>query len=160
MTLPAGPYLPTAALVAVAWVGQRVPGITPAMTSTKLPRDLTKWADAGFAQVTIVPGLTEVDSGGRRRATAQIDAWGIYLAGDGSAQPKPGVGKATRIAELIIRACEDDVQAFGRPVVLPDDYLNARVLAAYPMTDPSPVPDDPSGFGRVTFDLALDWVRL
>lgn len=160
MSIPAGPYLPTAALVAVAWIGQRVPGITAGMTSTRLPRDLGTWAVNGFAQVTIVPGLTEVDSGGRRRATVQIDAWGINLAADGSAGTKPAVNKATRIAELIVRATEDDIQAFGRPVTLPDDYLDARVLAAYTMTDPSPVPDDPSGFGRVTFDLALDWVRL
>lgn len=158
--IPAGPYLPTTALVAVAWIGQRVPGLTDAMVATSLPRDTTTWSDAGFVQVTVVPGGTEVDSGGRRRGLVQIDAWGINLKADGSAQARPAVNKATRLAELIRRATEDDVQVFGRPVTLPTDYLDARVLAAYPVTEPSPVPDDPSGYGRVTFDLALDWARL
>jgi len=159
MTLPAGPYLPTGALVAVGWIGSRVPGITDAMVSTKLPRDIATWGELGFVQITVIPGSIEIDSGGRRRTTAQIDAWGVTMRADGSASSKPAVGKATRLAELILRACEDDVQSFGRPVEMPDDYLAARVLAAYPLTDPSPVPDDPSGYGRVTFDLALDWVR-
>lgn len=161
--IPAGPYLPTTALVAVAWLGQRVPGLTDAMVATKLPRELATWADAGFVQVTIIPGVAEVDIP-VRRGIAQIDAWGINLASDGSAQPKPAVAKATRLAELIMRATEDDVQraagGFGRPVTMPTNYLAARVQAAYPMTEPSPVPDDPSGYGRVTFDLALDWARI
>lgn len=160
MSAPVGPYLPTAALVVVAWLGQRVPGFTPAMVATTLPRELSTWADAGFVQVTIIPGSVDSDSGATRSAVAQIDAWGINLAGDGGAQARPAVFKATRLAELIRRATEDDVQTFGRPVEMPTNYLPARVLAAYPMTDPTPVPDDPSGYGRVTFDFALDWARL
>lgn len=157
--IPAGPYLPTTALVAVAWLGQRVPGLTDSMVATKLPRELAAWAEAGFVQATIIPGAAEVDVP-IRRGVVQIDAWGINLGSDGAAQPKPAVNKATRLAELIMRATEDDVQSFGRPVTMPANYVGARVQAAYPMTEPSPVPDDPSGFGRVTFDLALDWARL
>jgi len=157
--IPAGPYLPTSALVVVAWLGQRVPGLTDAMVATKLPREISDWADAGFVQVTIIPGAAEVDVP-IRHAIAQIDAWGINLKTDGSASAKPAVAKATRLAELIVRATEDDVQAFGRPVTMPANYLAARVQAAYPMTEPSEIPDDPSGFGRVTFDLALDWARI
>lgn len=157
---PVGPYLPTSALVAVAWLGQRVPGLAPAMVATSLPRDLATWGDEGFVQVTIIPAGVDVDSGATRLASVQVDAWGVNVAGDGSAQARPAVHKATRLAELIRRATEDDLQAFGRPVTMPANYLPARVLAAYPTTDPSPVPDDPSGYGRVTFDLALDWVRL
>lgn len=160
MSAPVGPFLPTGALVAVGWIGQRVPGLVAAQVATRLPRKTADWADQGFAQVTIVPGFTEIDSGGRRRTLAQIDAWGVNIATDGSAGTSPAINKATRIAELILRACEDDIQAFGRLVELPASYLLARVLAAYPQTDPAPVPDDPSGYGRVTFDLALDWVRL
>lgn len=160
---PAGPYLPTSALVAVAWLGQRVPGLTPAMVATKLPREISDWADAGFVQVTIIPAPAEVDVP-IRHAYAQIDAWGVNVKADGSGDMKPAVAKATRLAELIMRATEDDVQraagGFGRPVTMPANYLAARVQAAYPMTEPSEVPDDPSGFGRVTFDLALDWARI
>jgi hypothetical protein len=71
--------------------------------------------------------------------------------------------KATRLAELVTRATEDEIQragGFGRPVDMPANYLAARVQAAYPVTEPSEVPDDPSGYGRVTFDLALDWARI
>lgn len=161
-TTPAGPYLPTGALVVTAWLGQCVAGILPSQVATSLPRDLSAWADAGFVQVTIIPGTADPDSGAARRAIAQIDAWGATISTDGSVAAKPAVMKATRLAELIVRATEDDAQrdAFGRPVTMPANYLGARVLAAFPMTEPSPVPDDPSGFGRVTFDLALDWARL
>jgi hypothetical protein len=160
--IPAGPYLPTGALVVVAWLGQCVDGLTSGMVATSLPRDLTTWAEAGFVQVTMMPSAAGVDSGDTRHAYAQIDAWGIATASDGSVTSKPSVGKATRLAELIIRGCEDDAQRdhFGKPVTLPADYLPARVLVAYPVTEPSPVPDDPSGYGRVTFDLALEWARL
>lgn len=157
---PAGPYFPTTALVAVAWLGQRVPAITSAMVATRLPRDTADWADDGFVQATVIPSGVEVDSGGRRLGMVQVDAWGINLKPDGSAVAVPAMQKATRLAELVRRATEDDVQVFGRTVEMPTGYLPARVLSCYLVTDPSPVTDDPSGFGRVTFDLALDWVRL
>lgn len=160
MPIPAGPYLPTTALVAVAWLGQRVPGIAAAQVATRLPRDLVTWLDEGFVQATVIPAAAEVDSGARRRGIVQIDAWGANAATDGSVTAKPAVMKATRLAELIVRATEDAVQSFGRPVTMPANYAAARVLSAYPMTEPSEVPDDPSGFGRVTFDLALDWARI
>lgn len=160
--IPAGPYLPTSALVAVAWLGQRVPGITSVLVATKLPRDIAAWQDAGFVQVTVVPGSAEVDIP-IRRAILQLDCWGVTVSADGSASAKPAVMKATRLAELILRATEDATQGvggFGRPVVMPANYLAARVQAAYPLTEPSEVADDPGGYGRVTFDLALDWVRI
>lgn len=163
MPIPAGPYLPTSALVVVAWLGQRVPGLAASSVATRLPREISDWADDGFVQVTIVPGAAEVDIP-VRRALAQIDCWGVTVRADGSAAAKPAVMKATRLAELIVRATEDDVQraagGFGRPVTMPGDYLAARVQAAYPMTEPSEIPDDPSGYGRVSFDLALDWARI
>lgn len=163
MPIPAGPYLPTSALVAVGWLGTRVPGLTPGMVATKLPRELTDWADLGFVQVTMIPGSFDVD-GGIRHALAQIDCYAATMAADGTPSAKPPVGKATRLAELIVRATEDDVQratvGFGKPVALPAGYLAARVLTAYPRTDPAEVAGDPSGYARVTFDLALDWARI
>lgn len=158
---PVGPFLPTSALVVTAWIGQRVTGVSAGQVATKLPRDLASWADEGFVQVTIIPGAAEVDIP-VRKAIAQIDAWGINLASDGSSGSKPAIFKATRLAELVYRATEDDAQrlAFGRPVTMPANYSPARVLAAYPLTEISPVPDDAGEFGRVTFDLALDWARI
>lgn len=154
--------LPTGALVAVAWLGQRVNGLAPNMVATTLPRDLSTWAAEGFAQATIIPSPGPIDSGDGRIAYVQVDAWGVNASADGSAVARPAVGKASKIAETIMRALEDDAQreAFGRPVTMPAGYDPVRVLAAWPMTEPSVVPDDPSGYGRVTFDLALKWARL
>lgn len=160
--IPAGPYLPTGALVVTAWLGQCVAGLAPSMVATALPRDLSTWADLGFVQVTILPSAGAVDSGDTRHAYAQIDAWGVATASDGSVTSKPSALKATRLAELIVRACEDDAQRayFGKPVTMPANYAPARVLVAYPATEPSLITDDPSGYGRVTFDLALEWARI
>ena len=152
-------YLPTAGLVAQAWLGQRVPGITPGMVAANLPRDLTTWAADGFVQVSIVPGAAPIDSGDRRTTLAQIDSWAVTVDSSGGVAAKPPVGKATKNAELIMRATEDDVQAFGQVVTLPAAYAPARVLAVYPQTEPSEVPGDPGGYARVTLDLRIDWVR-
>lgn len=161
--IPDGPYLPTSALVAVGWLGERVPGLTSAMVATRLPRDLTTWADVGFVKVTMIPGAIDVDIH-VRRAMAQVDCYSVTVDASGGASAKPPVMKATRLAELITRATEDDVQraqaGFGKPVTLPANYLPARVQAVWPLSDPVEIPDDPSGFGRVTLDLALDWVRI
>lgn len=157
--IPAGPYLPTAGLVTQAWLAQRVPTFDSSMVAGKLPRELAAWADVGFVQVTIVPGAARIDSGEARGTLAQIDCWAVTLDASGSVAPKPPVAKATRLAELILRACDDDVQAFGREVTMPANYLPARVLAVYPQTDPSEVPGDPGGYARVTLDLRVDWAR-
>lgn len=159
---PVGPYLPNSSLVVQAWLGQRVPGIVAGQVSTRLPRELTAWAAEGFVQVTIIPTPAEVDIP-VRHAFAQIDAWAVALSPDGSVAAKPPVNLAWRLANLIARATEDDTQrlgGFGRQVTLPVDYVPARVQAAYLMTEPSEVPDDPAGYARVTLDLALDWARI
>lgn len=151
--VPPGPYLPTSALVAVAWIGSRVSGITADMVATKLPRDLTRWADLGFVQATVLPGSPDIDTGARM-PVVQIDTWAHSPEG-----VKPPVGKATRLAELIVRATENDVQTFGQTLSLGPNFLPVRVQSVYPATEPSEVPDDPSGFARVTLDLAITWVR-
>lgn len=152
---PAPPYYPTSGLVAVAWLGQRVPGVSPAGVATSLPRELT-WTEQGFVQATVVTGAPDVDVQ-LRRPTVQVDCWAT------SATPgtvKPPIAKAFRLAELIMHATANDVQAFGGVVTLPAGYLPARVLSVYPITEPAEVADDPAGYARVTFDLALDWARV
>jgi hypothetical protein len=158
--LPAGPYLPTNGLVALAWLAQRVPGLNDSMVGSTLPRDMTKWAGAGFVQAVPVTGLPgrELPT---RHPVVQVDAWAVALSSDGSVnREKPPWAKAARLAELVVAACENDVQLFSRPVVMPENYHGARVLAAYPTTEPASVLDDPSGYARVTFDLAIDWHRF
>lgn len=155
-----GPFLPTNGLVAVAWLSQRVAGLNDAMVATTLPRDPSKWAAVGFVQATPVTGLPGRDLP-TRHPVVQVDCWAVALSGDGSVNSeKPPWNKAARLAELIVAACESDVQVFSRPVAMPTGYAGARVLGAYPTTEPATVLDDPSGYARVTFDLAIDWHRI
>lgn len=152
MTFPVGPYYPTTGLVAQAWLAQRVEGITAAMVAATLPRDTAAWALLGFVQVTPVAGSPEVDLD-VRRPLVQVDCWAVAPN-----SAKPPRMKAHRLAELI-RVATYDGARYSQPVEMPEHYAGAIVLSAYLNTEPAEVPDDPSGFARVTFDLALDWVR-
>lgn len=151
--VPAGPYYPTNALVAVAWLSRRVTGLNASMVATKLPRDSDAWADLGFVQATVIAGTPEIYLG-TRHPYVQVDAWATSPS-----SVKPPVGKANRLAELILRATENDAQTFSAELDLGENYMAVRVLSVYPLTEPSPIQDDPSGYARVTFDLMIDWVR-
>lgn len=153
-------FRPTAPLVAVAWLSQRVPGVTAGQVATRLPRETAAWATSGFVQATVVPSGGPIHSGDARVSLVQVDAWGVNIATDGSAQAKPAIKKAAVLAENVLAATSDEVQAFGQIVTLPDGYGSARVLSVYPQTEPSEVSDDPSGFGRVTLDLVITWSPL
>lgn len=146
--------IPTNALVAAAWIGQRVPGIIPSMVATRLPRDATTWEAAGFVQVTPITGTPDVDID-VRKPLVQIDCWT-----NNPNSTNPPVGKANNLAELIRTATHSPAALYSSPVTLPHDYEDAIVLSAYVMTEPAEVPDDPSGYARITFDLALDWARI
>lgn len=156
--LPAGPYYPTNALVAVAWVGQRVPGITDGMVATRLPRDPALWADLGFVQITPVTGSPDVDIP-VRHPLVQVDCYAVTLDASGTVSTKQPVNKANRLAELIRVGTELPSAKYSSPVTMPANYSGAIVLSAYPVSEPAEVPDDPSGYARVTFDLAIDWAR-
>lgn len=153
MADPTGPYLPTNGLVAMSWLGQRVTGITPGMVAGSLPKSPEAWADAGFVQVTEIPGArADIDLPQARRPVVQVDFWACTPW-----SAKPPWNKAARLAELVRAAVE--VQGYGQAIVLPSSYLGARVQAAYFIDEPSVVRDDPSGYARLTADLAVDWVR-
>lgn len=145
-------YPPTSALVAAAWIAQRVPGFTDSMVASRLPRDISAWAANGFVQVTPIAGTPDVDID-VRRPLVQIDAWAVA---PGSTNPP--VGKANVLAERV-RIATFDGALYGKVVTLPHDYDDAIVLSAYALTEPTVVDGDPSGYARVTFDLALDWAR-
>lgn len=155
---PVGPFYPTNALVAVAWIGQRVPGISSSQVATRLPTAFATWADEGFVQVTIITGTPDIDTG-IRKPLAQVDCWAATVDAAGNVSTKQPTGKANRLAELIRTATELPSAEYGKPVTMPANYAGAIVLSAYPLTEPVEVPDDPSGYARVTFDLALDWAR-
>jgi hypothetical protein len=151
--LPAPPYPPTNELVAVAWLSQRVAGLTAGMVATTLPSDTAAWADEGFVQAQALPGgVPDVDVP-IRRPLFQLDFWAV-APGSG----KPPWNKANRLAELVRIAVEEG-QQYGQPVTLPATYAGARVLSVRLESEPLRMPGDPSGYARFTADLAIDWVR-
>ena len=148
--LPAGPYLPTSDLVAVAWL-RGVAGLPAGGVATSLPSDATRWADEGFVQAQTVTGLADVDVPQWRRPLVQVDCWANAGASD-----SPPWNKAARLVELIRAGTEG---ATGRTVDLGASYRPARVLSVYLESEPRRIEDDPAGFARFTLDLHVDWVR-
>ena len=148
----ATPYPPTNELVAVAWLSTRVAGIAAGQVATTLPADQSKWAAEGFLQVQAIPGGNPSVDGLGRHPIVQLDGWATVPGSD-----KPPWNMANRLLELV-RLATEGAQVYGKAVTLPANYAGARVLAAYLVTEPTRVNDDPSGFARFTADLALDWV--
>lgn len=150
---PAGPYLPTSDLVAVAWLAG-VDGLDAGQVGAALPAEVSTWLDSGFVQAQTLPGgAADVDVPQWRRPVIQLDFW----AAGGASSISPRWNLAARLVELVRAATES--QAYGAAVAMPSGYLGARVQAAYLVTEPRRVLDDPSGYARFTADLALDWVR-
>jgi hypothetical protein len=152
--MPVGGYRPTNALVAVAWIGQNVEGVTPSMVATSLPRALETWAALGFVQVTMLSRTADVN-GLKRLPVAQVDAWA-----HSPDSVRPPVAKANGLAELVFAAASDPRPTYDRTLTVKANYRDAYVLGVYPLTEPAEVPDDPAGFARATFDMALDWAPL
>jgi hypothetical protein len=153
MTPPlVGPFPPNSDLVAQAWLAQRAPGLVAGQIAAQLPA-VESWLAEGFVTIASIPGTQPNIDVPIRRPIFQIDTWGAA----GAQTAKPHWPKAYRLAELIRLATEAG-QTYGNLVTLPDEYTDARVQAAYLISEPSRVPGDPSGYAHVTFDLALDWV--
>lgn len=158
--LPAGPYPPNNDLVAVAWLAQRVAGLTADIVGTGLPKDTTKWADTGFLQAHAIPGGRSPDVDlPRRLPVIQLDAWATANTSGTASSIKPPWHLANRLLELVRLATEDaQTGYYGKPITLPENYAAARVQAAYLIGEPGRVEDDPSGYAHLTVDLAIDWV--
>lgn len=157
--LPVGPYPPNNDLVAVAWLSQRVAGLSANIVGPSLPKDTTKWADTGFLQVQSIPsGAPDIDIP-VRRPRLQLDGWATANTSGTASSIKPPWNLANRLLELVRIATEDaQTGYYGKAVILPAGYSPVRVQAAYLISEPMRVPDDPSGFARFTADLAIDWV--
>jgi hypothetical protein len=155
MTLPTI-ALPTAELVAVAWVRQYVPELN-GIVATSLPRETEKWAGTGFVTVRALPGGVYNPSGTKRSSMVQVDAWWSATSGT-SSSTKPQWGKANQLIEVLLAATEEGA-VYSTPLDLPADTRGAVVLAVYPAGDPQKVEDDPSGYARYTMDLVVDWAR-
>lgn len=152
-----GPFPPNSDLVAQTWIGTRVPGIAAAQVAGSLPA-VSSWLEEGFVTVASIPGTRPDVELPVRHPIVQVDCWGA----SGTSTAKPHWPKAYRLAELIRLATEGG-QVYGQPLDLDFatvDYLPVRVQAVYLVSEPSKVDGDPSGYGRVTFDLAIDWVPV
>lgn len=150
-------FFPTNALVACAWLAQRVPGFDASMVATRLPRDVTQWAENGFVQVTPITGVPDVDIP-VRHPLVQVDLWRVTLDTQGNITNKPPVAKANIMAECV-RVATEDGALYNTKVTLPAAYEDAIVLSVYPLSEPTEISGDPSGYARVTLDLAFDWTR-
>lgn len=139
---------PTTDLVAVAWL-KGVPGIPVDSVATTLPSDSSVWAASGFVQVAAVGGSPNPHLPTRMPVVA-VDCWAC-APGSG----KPPWGKANTLAELVR---DGTAGASGRVVELPVGGLSARVLEAWPLTEPRRVPNDDASYARYGLDLALRWV--
>lgn len=147
----APPFPPNSDQVALAWLAQRVPGITAGQVAAALPA-LASWAAEGFVTAGSIPGTQPNIDVPIRKPVIQVDTWGANPDSG-----KPHWPKAFRLAELI-RIATESGQIYGKPVILPGDYLDVRVQSVYLLSDPNRVNGDPSGYAHVTLDLALDWV--
>lgn len=153
------PYRPTSELVAAAWLALYVPEFTAAMVGTSLPKDTGKWADSGFVQVSSLPSGSPLVDLPIRRPVVQIDTWGTANTSGVASSIKPPWNLAAQLIEAIRFATEDaQTGHYGKSIAVKTNYSEARVQAAYLVTEPLRVPDDPSGYARFTVDLAIDWV--
>lgn len=116
---------------------------------TTLPENTATWVD-GFAQVLVVGGAPDVDTP-VRRPLIQVDCWVPSVNSS-----KPQWGKANHIAEVIMNAMFDDNK--NAKTLALGTYRNARVQAAYLVSEPRRVNNDPAGHARYTFDMTLAWV--
>ncbi len=142
-------------LVAVAWLGGTV-GLTTDMVGSQLPADATTWSTNGFVTVRTSGGRPVLDNA-LRGPVVTVDTWACKPTSS-----KPPWNKANALAELIVRACYPRTDAertnLCRLLTLPSGYPAARVLSAYPVTEPRRNYGDIGDYASFTFDLQLNWV--
>ncbi|MDQ3760976.1 MAG: hypothetical protein M3460_04555 [Actinomycetota bacterium] len=143
------PYPPNVELLAVAWL-KSLDGIPTGGVATTLPADPATWSQDGFVQVTSVGGSPAVHTP-LRRPVVQLDTWA-----NNPNSLKPPWGRASALMETIIWGCYQ-LSSQQRMFVLPHGFGNARLLTAWPVTEPRRVPADESGFARYTCDLTMVW---
>lgn len=140
---------PNAELVAMAWLNRA--GFPADSLATTLPAR-ERWTYSHFLQVRALNGgLPDVDIPQRRRAVLALDAWAATLNGT-----RPLWRDAVDVMERVRVATFSSGDARPLPILLPG-YTTARVLGAYLASEPARVEGDPSGYARVTCNLAVDW---
>lgn len=161
--------LPNAELVALGWLAL-VPGFTPAMLGTTLPRipasgTLPAWIATGFVQVPFVVGGSPDPYSIQARPVVQVSCWAANAKQDAANGPiatsnKPPWGKANQLAEQIRAACQA-LRFSGAPrnVAMPiPGYAHANVQAAWLLTEPRRIPSDMAGYAHFSFDMQMTWI--
>lgn len=146
-----GTYHPSHELVACAWLNTL--GLPADGIDTDLPRDPADWATQGFIQVTAVGGSPNIDVAVYQPAV-QVDVWCTRVDSE-----LPPWNQAGNLAGQLVAATYDAANANVSPT-LPAAFRPVRVLSAFPLSEPRRILDDPAGFARVGFDLALRWTFL
>lgn len=140
---------PNSELVAIAWL-KGVPALPTGQVGTTLPADETKYPN-GFLQVAGVGGSPKANVP-VRRPVVRVSCWMPTSS-------KPRFGEAANLAERVIEATfgADGHGQTGRVVFPgPGDYMPARVMSIFPVSEPTRVPD-PAGMARYDVDLELHW---
>lgn len=140
-------------LVMLAWLST-IPGITASMVDTLLPTDTSTWQATGFVQVGPQFGGTPHMYVPVRQPVVQLDTWGVN-----ENQMEPNWEIASQLAELVMDACYRNLSV-NIPLTLRAGYRQARVTAAWPVTEPLRIRDDPQNYGHYELDIELAWVEI
>ena len=143
------PFQPSTEQVVVAWI-KSIAGVPANKVATTLPANTSAWEADGFVQVTTVGG-TPASHTPVRNPVVQVDCWACNVN-----TQSPPWGKASSLANLILEATYTD--GVPQHVELPEAFYSARLLSAYPMTEPRRITGDIAQFARVSFDLSVFWV--
>lgn len=144
---------PTSELVAVSWL-RGVTGLSSSMVATELPADNSTWSASGFVQVMGVGGSPNIYVP-VAQPVIQVDCWAVNPN-----SAKPPWGKANQLAELIRMGCLDHANVGRTLTDFPAAYNDARVLTAYPISEPRRIRDDSADFAHYTMDLQFMWVEV
>jgi hypothetical protein len=137
-----------------AWL-QSIPGITPAMVSTRLPQDQTTWATTGFVRVG-----PEFGGALHREIPVRSPVMELHVYGTNPGTNQPGWQTASDLAELIIQACYANHNlnnALDMPV---PGYRQARVCGVWPDTDPRRNHNDVADYGHFELDVEFRWIEI
>lgn len=135
----------TSTRVVETWL-QTLPFVDSAMVGPTLPADMSVWASSGFWQVTVVGGSPNVDLG-TKEPVLEIACW--------AATPEatyPPFNRAERMATQV-----RDAALEARTQGLVD---NVFLLGITPLTEPMRIPDERTGFARVSLQVMAWWNTL
>lgn len=143
---------PNSGLLGIELV-RALPQVDPTKVASSLPGDVGAWASTGFWQVLPVGGTPAAEVR-LRRPVLQLSAWAV----NPNSQKAPW-GKAQAIAELVFNGLLDPATYPLTPEPMAG-YIEARILQAYPISEPRQIPGSQAGYAQVQFDFEMRWVKI